>query len=173
MQNSNLIVIRSMPDSSVSEYIVTRVNPWENKAPNAVHTVGPSLDIKKGIFNIDFQWLDYELLGIKLYKDDNPQLVAYRTNLNNYKQKKILDVQTQLGDTGLEKIKMESEIQKIELALSKLDKEIEGVDVKLNEEKVKEVRDDKKLNSLLDTSKKQQDKKTGYVEELKIYLLIT
>lgn len=164
--NYNLITIRSMPDESVSEYIVTRINQWENKAPNAIHTIGPSLNKNTGMFNIDFDWLDYEMLGIKLFKDDNPQLVAYKTNLNNYKQKKILDIQSQLGDVGIEKIKIESEIQKGQLNINKIVKDIESAESKLNDEKLKEKRDDKKIDTLVNTIKTLSEKKDNEVSDM-------
>lgn len=162
----HFITIRSMPDESVSEYIVTRLNAWENKAPNAIHTIGPSLNKKTGMFNIDFEWLDYELLGINLFKDDNPQLVAYKTNLNNYKQKKILDVQTQLGEVGLEKIKLESDVQKFQLILNKLSKDIEALQEKLNVEKLKEKRDDKKIDTMVESMKDLHSKKDDTTNEI-------
>lgn len=164
--NSHFITIRSMPDESVGEYIVTRINSWENKAPNAIHTIGPSLNKNTGMFNIDFDWLDYELLGISLFKEDNPQLVAYKTNLNNYKQKKILDVQGQLGEVGLEKIKLDSEIQKMYLTLNKLSKDIEIAQEKLNVEKLKEKRDEKKIDTLVNSCKELQDKKDEISNEI-------
>ncbi len=136
--NSNLITIRSMPDKSVSEYMVTRLNDWENKAPAAIHTVGPSLNIKTGMFNIDFSWLDFELLGLNLVKEDNPQLVAFKTNLSNYRQKNILDVQTQLGEVGLKKIETDTEISKKEIEINELDRNIKEVENKIDAEKSKE-----------------------------------
>lgn len=163
---NSLITIRSMPDDSVSEYIVTRVNSWENKAPNAIHTIGPSLNKNTGMFNIDFDWLDYELLGIRLYKDDNPQLVAYKTNLNNYKQKKILDLQTQLGEIGIEKIKIESDIQKNHIALNKLSKDIEIAEEKMKAERLKEKRDDKKIETMFNSTKGLHDEKEKINSEL-------
>ena len=164
--NSSLITIRSMPDDSVSEYIVTRVNPWENKAPNAIHTISPSLNKNTGMLNIDFEWLDYELLGIKLFKDDNPQLVAYKTNLNNYKQKKILDLQTQLGDVGIEKIKLDSDIQRNYAILSQTSKDIESTEEKLNTEKMKEKRDEKKIETLTNSIKSLHEKKDKINSEI-------
>lgn len=148
-----------MSDTSVSEYMVTRLNPWENKAPMAIHTIGPSLNKNTGMFNIDFSWIDYELLGIRLYKDDNPQLVAYKTNLNNYRQKKILDIQTKLGEVGLNKIETQTELQKKEQELGEIDKEIIVNEKKLETEKLKDKRSEPTITKLMDAIAATHDKK--------------
>lgn len=168
--NSNLITIRSMPDKSVSEYMVTRLNDWENKAPAAIHTVGPSLNIKTGMFNIDFSWLDFELLGLNLVKEDNPQLVAFKTNLSNYRQKNILDVQTQLGEVGLKKIETDTEISKKEIEINELDRNIKEVENKIDAEKSKEKPLEATITKLTTQLNSYVDTKTKYllfVDELK------
>lgn len=166
MENSTFITIRSMSDTSVSEYMITRLNPWENKAPMAIHTVGPSLNIKTGMFNIDFNWLDFELLGIKLYKDDNPQLVAYKTNMNNYRQKKILDIQSKLGEVGLQKIETQTNLQKKEQELSEVDKEIVTIDKKIEIEKLKDKRNEATITKLSESLNAAHDKKLEIVSAI-------
>ena len=163
MNNNYLITIRSMPDKSVGEYMVTRLNEWENKAPAAIHTIGPSLNKNTGMFNIDFSWLDYELLGVSLVKDDNPQLHAFKTNLSNYRQQNILNVQTELGEVGLKKIETDSEIQKKQIEITEITKETEEIENKIEAEKLKEKPSEPTLAKLKTSLDTLLDKKTKYL----------
>ncbi|HMT02056.1 MAG TPA: hypothetical protein PKD00_01890 [Burkholderiales bacterium] len=163
MNNNYLITIRSMPDKSVGEYMVTRLNDWENKAPAAIHTIGPSLNKNTGMFNIDFAWLDYELLGISLVKEDNPQLHAFKTNLSNYRQQNILNIQTELGEVGLKKIETDSDIQRKQIEIAEITKEIDEVEKKLESEKSKDKPGEANLSKLKTSLETLIDKKTKYL----------
>lgn len=157
MSKNNKVVIRPVDDLSVKAYMPYAVS-GQLRAPNTTCFKHFCLDGRTGQLSIDFSYLDYEALNIKVSKEDTPIIEQMKLQLLESRKKRLANVEIDRATIETQIIINKAEYTDSRDLINRLETEIKENKKLLSREESKNKKDESlitKLNETVATLTKQ------------------